>query len=50
MDLMREYAGGLYWELTSILNWAVKNWAVTMAVILVVIYWARKNSRANRGS
>lgn len=48
MDLIQEFARGLYRELVPILLWALKNWAVTMAIILIVLYWARKNSRANR--
>jgi hypothetical protein len=48
MDLIREFARGLYWEVASIWSWARKHWAVTMAILIVVICWARKQRRVNR--
>lgn len=48
MDLIRELVRGLYSELVSMFNWALKNWALTMAAVIVAVYWASKHKRANK--
>jgi hypothetical protein len=48
MELIKEFARGLYLELAPIFNWALKNWSMTAAVLLIIIYWAIRHRRLNR--
>jgi hypothetical protein len=48
MDLIGEIARGLYAELAPIVNWALKNWSWTGAVLLIVVYWVIKHKRAHK--
>ncbi|MGH7827359.1 MAG: hypothetical protein ACREQ7_19545 [Candidatus Binatia bacterium] len=48
MDLVREFARGLYLELAPMLDWALKNWGLILLTLLIVVYWSSKHKRAHR--
>ena len=48
MDMIGEFAGRLFLELKPIIDWSLANWAVTMIVLVMMIYWAGKQRRLNR--
>ena len=48
MDKIGEFAARLFLELKPLLDWAVRNWAVTFIVLVVLIYWAGRQKRLNR--
>jgi hypothetical protein len=48
MDKIGEFATQLFLELQPVLDWAVRNWAVTSIVLVILIYWAGKQKRLDR--
>jgi hypothetical protein len=48
MDKIGEFAARLFLELKPLLDWAVRNWAVTTVALVVLIYWAGKQKRLDR--
>jgi hypothetical protein len=45
-DIIREFVRRLITELWPILDWAIRNWALTLVILFVMIYWAgRKRAR-----
>jgi len=39
------FLGRLYWELISVFDFAVTNWAITFVALLLVIRWAGNGRR-----
>jgi hypothetical protein len=48
MDVIREFARNLYFELAPMLNWALKNWAHALLAVMVAVYWSSKHKRPHR--
>jgi hypothetical protein len=48
MDIIGKFAAQLISELRWLLDWAVGNWIVTLAVLVILIYWAGRQRRLNR--
>jgi len=48
MDVIGEFAERLFLVLKPVIDWALGNWAATMIVLVMLIYWAGKQKRLNR--
>jgi hypothetical protein len=48
MDIIGEFVRQLFWELNPIIDWALRNWAVTMLILVGLIYWAGRQRRLHR--
>ena len=48
MDIIGKFAARIVSELTRLVDWAVGNWAVTLVVLVALIYWAGRQRRLNR--
>ncbi len=46
MDIIGEFVRNLFVELTPLLEWAIRNWALTLVLLIVLIYWAGRQRRA----
>jgi hypothetical protein len=46
MDIIRELAQRLILELSPLLDWAIRNWALTLVLLIVMIYWGGRQHRA----
>ena len=47
-DIIREFVRRLISELSPILDWAIRNWALTLVVLFVMIYWAGRRRARHR--
>ena len=45
IDIIRELAQRLIWELRPLLDWAIRNWALTLVLVVILIYWAGRQRR-----
>ena len=45
MDIIRELFERLFWELRPLLDWAIRNWALTLVLVVIMIYWAGRQRR-----
>lgn len=48
MELVGTFTGRFVWEIKMLLDWAVRNWFVTLIVLIALIYWAGRQRRLNR--
>ena len=48
MDIIGEFAARLYLELRPITEWAIRNWLLTLAILIGLIYWAGGKHRVHR--
>lgn len=48
MDKIGEFAARLFLELRPVLEWAIRNWAITSIALVILIYWAGKQKRIDR--
>jgi hypothetical protein len=48
MDVIELIAARLSWEFKFFVDWAVRNWAATMIVVALLIYWAGRQRRVHR--
>lgn len=48
MNKIGEFAAQLFRELQPLLEWALGNWAITSALLVLLIYWAGKQKRLHR--
>ncbi len=48
MDKIGEFTVQVFEELKPVLDWAVRNWAITSIVLVILIYWAGKQKRLDR--
>jgi hypothetical protein len=42
MEKVGEFAGRFFLEARPLLDWAIRNWAITVVVLALLIYWAGK--------
>jgi hypothetical protein len=45
MEIFAASIGRLYWELSSIFEFALRNWAITFVALLLMIRWAGNERR-----
>jgi len=45
MDIIRELVERLILELRPLLDWAIRNWALTLVLVVIMIYWAGRQRR-----
>lgn len=48
MDSIGEYVGRLFLELRPIIDWALRNWAITLVVLVALIFWSTRQKRLRR--
>ena len=48
MNMIGEFVKRMIGELAQFVDWSLRNWTVTMIVLIVMIYWAGKQRRLNR--
>jgi hypothetical protein len=48
MDIIGEFVKQFFRELSPLLDWALKNWAITMVLLVGMIYWAGRHKRLRR--
>jgi hypothetical protein len=48
MNMIWEFTRRLSLELIRVIDWAVRNWAVTLFVLVALIYWAGRQRRLDR--
>lgn len=48
MEKIGEFAARLFLEARPLLDWAVRNWAITTVLLALLIYWAGKQKRLDR--
>jgi hypothetical protein len=48
MDMIGKFAARLMSELTWLADWALGNWALTLTILVVLIYWAGRQRRLDR--
>ena len=48
MDVIEFIAARLPLDFKLFVDWAVRNWAVTMIALVLLIYWAGHQRRGNR--
>jgi hypothetical protein len=48
MDIIGEFVKRFFWELSPLMDWALRNWAVTMVFLVGMIYWAVRQRRLHR--
>jgi hypothetical protein len=46
MDLFWEFLRHFFWQVNPLINWALKNWAITLVTLVLLIRWA---GNARRG-
>ena len=50
MNIISRFTRELTWEFVAVLDWALRNWAIPAALLMLLIYWAGKQRRINRHS
>ena len=48
MDMFLFFVRRLFFELKPWLEWALRNWAVTVVALVALIYWAARRRRLSR--
>jgi hypothetical protein len=48
MNLLEQLTQQLTWQFVHAIDWALSNWAFTMALLVGLIYWAGRQRRLNR--
>jgi hypothetical protein len=48
MHVIGEFAGRFFKELLGLIDWALGNWAITMVILVMLIYWAGRQKRLDR--
>ena len=48
MDIIGKFAARLIADLTWLLQWAITNWIITLAILVLLIYWAGRQRRLDR--
>jgi len=48
MHVIGEFAGRFFKELLRLIDWALGNWAITMVILVMLIYWAGRQKRLDR--
>jgi hypothetical protein len=50
MDFIDGLIRELAWELASVIDWAMRNWAITAVILVLLIFTAGKQKRSHRHS
>lgn len=50
MDIIGRVTRELTWELVTVIDWALRNWAITMGILMLLIYRTGKQRRLKRHS
>jgi hypothetical protein len=48
MDVIEYISDRLPWNFKWLVDWAIRNWAVTMIALVLLIYWAGRQRRVHR--
>jgi len=48
MNMIGEFANQIIGELAQFIDWSLSHWAVTVIVLVTMIYWAGKQRRLHR--
>jgi hypothetical protein len=48
MDIIGNFAARLMADLTWLVDFALSNWSATLAVLVLLVYWAGRQRRLNR--
>ena len=48
MDMFIYFAGRLFFELKPFLEWALRNWTVTVVLLVALIYWVSRHRRLSK--
>jgi len=48
MDMFLYFFRRLYFEFKPWLEWALRNWGVTIVLLVALLYWARRHRRLSR--
>lgn len=48
MDKIGELTTRIFLDLKPVLDWAVRNWAITLIALAIFIYWAGRQKRFNQ--
>jgi hypothetical protein len=48
MDKIGELTTRIFLDLKPVLDWAVRNWAITLIALAILIYWAGRQKRLNQ--
>jgi len=48
METIGTLARKLTWQFTNVIDWAIRNWVITMIFLIILIYWAGRQRRVNR--
>jgi hypothetical protein len=50
MDIIGRFTRELTLEFVTVIDWALRNWAITAAILMALIYRTGKQRRLNRHS
>ena len=48
MDMIGKFASRLSSDFMGLVDWALRNWAVAVIVLVALIYWAGRQRRLDR--
>jgi hypothetical protein len=48
MNILEIFTRYLTWQFFHIIDWALRNWAITMTLLIALIYWAGRQRKLNR--
>ena len=48
MNLLEMITRQLTWQFVHLIDWALRNWAITMMLLAGLIYWAGRQRKLNR--
>jgi hypothetical protein len=48
MNLLEHVTQQLTWQFVHAIDWAIRNWAVTMMLLVGLIYWAGRQRKLDR--
>jgi hypothetical protein len=48
MDFINEFSSKLLIEIRPIIDWALRNWAMTLVILAAMVYWAGRDRRKKK--
>ena len=48
MNIFEIFFRQLTWQFVHLIDWALRNWAITMVLLAGLIYWAGRQRKLNR--
>lgn len=48
MNLLDHFSQQISWQFFHAIDWALRNWAITMAILVAAIYWAGRQRKLDR--